>query len=96
MHFFCPTTGARLIAPGVSSKAGGNAPEHDGSPTHEAASSAAHAALVACRLSPTEHAPSADAVAKALAAALGVLTEPAPKPAAAQMSQPPKGSRATP
>lgn len=82
MRFFCPITGVRLIAPGTSPAGGGTVPVHDGSALHEAAALAAWNALVAARLSPTESAPSPTGLAKAVDAALAVVTAPALTPPA--------------
>jgi hypothetical protein len=76
MPYFCPITGARLIAPGVSKGAGGTVLEHDGSPEHCAAEEQAIAALASGRLSPTEKAPTADAIAASVSAARAVAEPP--------------------
>lgn len=72
MPFFCTKTGARILAPGVSTSAGGNVPDHDGSPEHEAAEQAADEAL----MDPARGAatpPDEKAMAKATKAAVEAL-----------------------
>ena len=81
MAFFCPTTGARIVAPGKSKTDGGLVPEYDGSPAHVAAENAAMAALSAARKSPEEIGASEEAKLAAASAALDVLaSKSSPKP----------------
>jgi len=89
--FFCTKTGARLIAPGISTTAGGNVPEHDGSPEHEAAAGKALAVIVAERKSPMEAASEAT-LGKAVEAALAHLGAKRSKP---EPQKPPKPEKAT-
>jgi len=70
MAFFCTVTGNRILAPGISKAAGGEVPEHDGTDLADEAEHAARAALAKASLSAIEGAPSAQAIAAAVAAAL--------------------------
>jgi hypothetical protein len=76
MAFFCTVSGVRIVSPGIAKCAGGDVPEFDASDAAEAAEGAARASIVASRLEESELGPSAEAIAKAGAAALDELTKP--------------------
>jgi hypothetical protein len=94
--FFCPKSGARILAPGLSTTAGGDIPVHRGSERCAAAESAARHELAKHHPHPNE-APGAPALAASVKAARAayeafveptaakvtpvVTTEPPPPPA---------------
>jgi hypothetical protein len=96
MAFFCTQTGARIMAPGIVTAAGGKIPAFEDTAEHRAAENAALQALAATRSSPFEP-PGPKAIDAAGIAALGMLrapeppAKPGPKPTAGAPERQRKG-----